>query len=104
MFAQAGRLRELGTGTTDTQPHGALAVGASNTIGNYLVGEQLGEFDAAYPALEPGMRVANGLHCARCSSRSRWCGNACVGAGDIERLRGVLPRRRNAGGAPDGFL
>lgn len=46
MFAQAGRLRALGTGTTNTQPHGALAVGASTTIGNDLIGGQLVDFVA----------------------------------------------------------
>lgn len=53
------RLRELGDGVAGAEPHGALAIGASNTIGNYLVGELLGDFVAAYPAVKPSLRVAN---------------------------------------------
>lgn len=53
------RLRELGDGVADAEPHGALAIGASNTIGNYLVGELLGDFVAAHPAVKPSLRVAN---------------------------------------------
>ncbi|HEY0231443.1 MAG TPA: LysR substrate-binding domain-containing protein [Dokdonella sp.] len=50
------RLRELGAAA---EPGGALAVGASNTIGNYLVGDLLGGFIAAYPAVQLSLRVAN---------------------------------------------
>ncbi|MEP7042465.1 MAG: LysR substrate-binding domain-containing protein [Dokdonella sp.] len=50
------RLRELGA---DAEPGGALAVGASNTIGNYLVGDLLGEFVAKYPDVQLSLRVAN---------------------------------------------
>lgn len=52
------RLRELGGGAA-TQPHGSLAVGASNTIGNYLVGDLLGGFVAAHPSVHLSLRVAN---------------------------------------------
>ncbi|MET0226754.1 MAG: LysR substrate-binding domain-containing protein [Dokdonella sp.] len=50
------RLRDLGTATA---PGGALAVGASNTIGNYLVGDLLGGFIADHPAVRLSLRVAN---------------------------------------------
>lgn len=50
------RLREFGAGGA---PQEALAVGASNTIGNYLVGELLGGFVAAHPAVKVSLRVAN---------------------------------------------
>lgn len=53
------RLRELGGGAADAGPRGALAVGASNTIGNYLVGELLGGFVAAHPVVKLSLRVAN---------------------------------------------
>lgn len=53
------RLRELGSGADGAQPHGGFAVGASNTIGNYLVGELLGAFVARYPAVKLSLRVAN---------------------------------------------
>lgn len=52
------RLRELGGGAA-AQPHGSLAVGASNTIGNYLVGDLLGGFVAAHPSVHLSLRVAN---------------------------------------------
>lgn len=50
------RLREFGTGA---QPRGALAVGASNTVGNYMVGELLGGFVARHPDVKLSLRVAN---------------------------------------------
>jgi DNA-binding transcriptional LysR family regulator len=53
------RLRELGDGVAGAEPHGGLAIGASNTVGNYLVGDLLGRFLAAYPAVKPSLRVAN---------------------------------------------
>ena len=53
------RLRELGEGAATAKPQGALAIGASNTIGNYLVGELLGGFVAAHPAVRLSLRVAN---------------------------------------------
>ncbi len=52
------RLREFGHGA-GSQPLGALAVGASNTIGNYLVGDLLGGFVAAHPQVQLSLRVAN---------------------------------------------
>lgn len=52
------RLREFGHGAS-AQPQGALAVGASNTIGNYLVGDLLGGFVAAHPKVHLRLRVAN---------------------------------------------
>ena len=52
------RLRELGTLAGDA-PAGTLAVGASNTVGNYLVGDLLGEFIAAQPQVKVRLRVAN---------------------------------------------
>ncbi len=53
------RLREFGAGATAAEPSGSLAVGASNTIGNYLVGELLGGFVAAHPQVKLSLRVAN---------------------------------------------
>ncbi|GAA0722183.1 LysR substrate-binding domain-containing protein [Dokdonella soli] len=53
------RMRELGGRAADAEPRGMLAVGASNTIGNYLVGELLGGFVAACPAVKLSLRVAN---------------------------------------------
>lgn len=50
------RLRELGSAA---EPGGALAVGASNTIGNYLVGDLLGGFVAGFPRVQLSLRVAN---------------------------------------------
>lgn len=52
------RLREL-AGGAGPQPSGALAVGASNTIGNYLVGDLLGGFVAVHPSVRLSLRVAN---------------------------------------------
>jgi len=52
------RLREL-AGAVGRAPGGTLAVGASNTIGNYLVGDLLGGFVAAYPRVKLSLRVAN---------------------------------------------
>lgn len=52
------RLRELG-GPGDDEAAGALALGASNTIGNYLVGDLLGSFIGAHPAVRLRLRVAN---------------------------------------------
>jgi DNA-binding transcriptional LysR family regulator len=42
-----------------TPSGGALAIGASNTIGNYLVGALLGGFVAAHPSVHLTLRVAN---------------------------------------------
>lgn len=53
------RLRELADSVAGSAPRGALAVGASNTIGNYLVGDLLGGFVAAHPAVKLSLRVAN---------------------------------------------
>lgn len=53
------RLRELGAGAAGQEPGGTLALGASNTIGNYLVGGLLGGFVAAYPQVRLSLRVAN---------------------------------------------
>ncbi|NCT67134.1 MAG: LysR family transcriptional regulator [Rhodanobacteraceae bacterium] len=50
------RLRELGA---DLQPRGTLTIGASNTIGNYLVGDLLGGFVAGHPDVKLSLRVAN---------------------------------------------
>ena len=50
------RLRELGTGA---RPQGVLSIGASNTIGNYLVGDLLGRFVTAQPDVRISLRVAN---------------------------------------------
>lgn len=52
------RLRELG-GPGGDDAAGALALGASNTIGNYLVGDLLGSFIGAHPAVRLRLRVAN---------------------------------------------
>lgn len=52
------RLRELGT-LAGHAPSATLAVGASNTVGNYLVGDLLGPFIAAQPQVKPSLRVAN---------------------------------------------
>jgi DNA-binding transcriptional LysR family regulator len=38
---------------------GELRLGASNTVGNYLVGDLLGDFIAAYPEVSVQLRVAN---------------------------------------------
>ncbi len=38
---------------------GELRLGASNTVGNYLVGDLLGDFVAAHPAVSVQLRVAN---------------------------------------------
>jgi DNA-binding transcriptional LysR family regulator len=53
------RFRELGTSATGAEAGGLLAVGASNTIGNYLVGDLLGQFISARPAVRINLRVAN---------------------------------------------
>ncbi len=53
------RLQEFGGGAAAAAPHGALAVGASNTIGNYLVGDLLGGFAAAHADVRIRLRVAN---------------------------------------------
>lgn len=53
------RLRELGDDAANAVAQGALAIGASNTIGNYLVGELLGDFVAAHPRVKLSLRVAN---------------------------------------------
>jgi DNA-binding transcriptional LysR family regulator len=50
------RLRELGAGA---RPQGVLSIGASNTIGNYLVGDLLSGFVAAQPDVRISLRVAN---------------------------------------------
>ena len=50
------RMRELGA---DARPGGELSIGASNTVGNYLVGDLLGGFVAAHPQVRLRLRVAN---------------------------------------------
>jgi DNA-binding transcriptional LysR family regulator len=52
------RMRELGSGA---QSGGMLAVGASNTIGNYMVGDLLGPFMAQHAQVQLSLRVANSL-------------------------------------------
>lgn len=53
------RLRDLADVAATTVAAGTLAVGASNTIGNYLVGDLLGAFVAAQPGVKVALRVAN---------------------------------------------
>lgn len=55
------RLQELQRRATGT-PHelaGELRIGASNTVGNYRVGELLGNFVRAHPAVTVNLSVAN---------------------------------------------
>lgn len=54
-YAEFGR---RGTGGTAALA-GELRVGASNTVGNYLVGELLGDFVRAHPQVAVRLRVAN---------------------------------------------
>lgn len=54
------RLQELGsTGETGGQLVGELRLGASNTVGNYLVGDLLGGFVAAHPQVAVRLHVDN---------------------------------------------
>lgn len=55
------RLRELPGGAADAsrQLTGELRVGASNTVGNYLVGELLGGFVRAQPGVALHLAIAN---------------------------------------------
>jgi DNA-binding transcriptional LysR family regulator len=54
-YAEFGR---VGSGGAD-QLGGELRVGASNTVGNYRVGELLGEFVRAHPHVSVRLRVSN---------------------------------------------
>jgi DNA-binding transcriptional LysR family regulator len=54
-YAEFGR---LGTGAVETLA-GELRIGASNTVGNYRVGELLGDFVRAHPQVAIRLRVAN---------------------------------------------
>ncbi len=53
------RLRELAPQVQARRWEATLAIGASNTVGNYLVGDLLGRFVAAQPQVRVGLRVAN---------------------------------------------
>lgn len=53
------RLHDLAGAVGGDADGGTLAVGASNTIGNYLVGDLLGGFVAAHPGARVALRVAN---------------------------------------------
>ena len=53
------RLRDLVADRSTVDPTESLAVGASNTVGNYLVGDLLGGFVAARPRARVSLRVAN---------------------------------------------
>lgn len=53
------RLREFGLGDADEDLSGELRLGASNTIGNYLVGDLLGGFVAAHPRVSIRLHVDN---------------------------------------------
>ncbi|SEP13780.1 DNA-binding transcriptional regulator, LysR family [Luteibacter sp. UNC138MFCol5.1] len=44
---------------TATELAGEIGIGASNTVGNYLVGELLGDFAAAHPGVSLRLGVAN---------------------------------------------
>ncbi|KGI77239.1 LysR family transcriptional regulator [Oleiagrimonas soli] len=46
-------------GATDDRLSGTLRLGASNTVGNYLVGDLLGDFVAAYPEVAVQLTVNN---------------------------------------------
>ena len=54
-YAEFGR---VGSGRVD-ELGGELRVGASNTVGNYRVGELLGEFVRAHPHVSVRLRVSN---------------------------------------------
>ena len=54
-YAEFGR---VGSGAVD-QLGGELRVGASNTVGNYRVGELLGDFVRAHPHVSVRLRVSN---------------------------------------------
>ncbi|GAA5074851.1 LysR substrate-binding domain-containing protein [Lysobacter panacisoli] len=55
------RMRELTARATDSDERlvGELHVGASNTVGNYLVGDLLGRFVTAHPQVAVKLRVDN---------------------------------------------
>lgn len=53
------RLHDLVGAVDGDADGGTLAIGASNTIGNYLVGDLLGGFVAAQPGVKVALRVAN---------------------------------------------
>lgn len=54
-YAEFGRLARGGAAALA----GELRIGASNTVGNYLVGELLGDFVRAHPSVAIRLRVAN---------------------------------------------
>jgi DNA-binding transcriptional LysR family regulator len=54
-YAEFGR---IGSGSAETLG-GELRVGASNTVGNYRVGELLGDFVRAHPHVSVRLRVSN---------------------------------------------
>ncbi len=53
------RLREFGAAESPGQLSGDLRLGASNTIGNYLVGDLLGDFVATHPRVSLRLHAAN---------------------------------------------
>ncbi|KGM57690.1 transcriptional regulator [Lysobacter arseniciresistens ZS79] len=53
------RLREFGAAESPGQLSGDLRLGASNTIGNYLVGDLLGDFVATHPRVSLRLHVDN---------------------------------------------
>ncbi len=53
------RLREFGQRAHTDTPAGELALGASNTIGNYLVADLIGGFAAAHPGVRLRLTVGN---------------------------------------------
>ena len=54
------RLTELGRGAESSeQPRGELRLGASNTVGNYLVGDLLGGFVRSHPRVALRLHVDN---------------------------------------------
>jgi DNA-binding transcriptional LysR family regulator len=57
LLERYAELAQCGTGAIDMV--GELRIGASNTVGNYRVGDLLGEFVRAHPQVSIRLRVAN---------------------------------------------
>lgn len=73
------RLREMQSSGVDTGAplRGQLRIGASNTVGNYLIGDLLKDFVAAHPLISVSVTVANTMDIAASLLEHR-CDIACV--------------------------
>ncbi len=89
------RLRELPASLAPSAaPGGQLHIGASNTVGNYLVGELLGGFVSAHPQVAVHLTIANTEQIVAQVNRFALdvgCVEGAVTHPDIE----VLPWRQN---------